>query len=108
MRVLYTPLTFLHFPACEGVMKKIDALEKLENFFLCSFYPFLFFALFGILHIVDGLYFQDSPLLLRAVIFFAGLFFGSTLGYILATVLFDYVFPRYCSIMEEPANKKQN
>jgi H+/Cl- antiporter ClcA len=55
---------------------------------------------------VDGLYFQDSPLLLRAAIFFAGLFFGSTLGYILATLLFDYFFPRYCSIMEEPANKK--
>ncbi|MBN2107771.1 MAG: hypothetical protein JW832_10115 [Deltaproteobacteria bacterium] len=89
-------------------MKKIDALEKLENFFLCNFYPILFFALFGMLHIVDKLYFQDSPLLLRAVIFFAGLFFGSTLGYVGATVLFDHFFPRYCSIMEEPANKKQD
>ena len=71
-------------------MKKIASLKKLENFFFYNFYPLLFFALFGILHIVDGLYFQDSPLFLRAVIFFAGLFFGSTLGYILATVLFDY------------------
>jgi hypothetical protein len=101
-------MKFLHFLACEGAMKKFDVLEKIENFFFCNFYPLLFLAIFGILHIVDGLYFQDSPLLLRAVIFFAGLFFGSTLGYILATVLFDCFFPRYCSSMEEPANKKQD
>jgi hypothetical protein len=89
-------------------MKKIDLLRRLEDFFLYNFYPLLFFALFGILKIVDGLCFQDFPLLLRAVFFFVGLFFGATLGYILATVLFDRFFPRYCKIMEELVTENKN
>jgi len=87
-------------------MKKIDLLRKLENYFLSCFYPFLFFVLFGILIILDSLYFQDLPLLMRTVILLAGLSFGATLGYILATVLFDHFFPRYCKIIEEIVNEK--
>ncbi len=88
-------------------MKKNEIFGRLENFFLCSFYPVLFFALFGILKILDSLYFQDFSILIRAVIFFTGVFFGAALGYVLATVLFDHFFPRYCRIMEEIVNEKR-
>ncbi len=87
-------------------MKKIDILVRLEDFFLCSFYPLLFFALLGILKIVDVLYFQNFSLLIRAVIFFAGVFVGAALGYVLATLIFDCFFPRYCKIIEEIVNEK--
>ena len=93
--------------ACVGIMKKIDVFGRLENFFLASFYPLLFFALFGILNILDGLYFQDFSLLIRVVIFLIGIFFGATLGYVLATVIFNHFFPRYCKIMEEIVNEKR-
>jgi hypothetical protein len=88
-------------------MKKINIIGRLVDFFLYSFYPFLFFVLFGMVKIVDGLYLQDFPLLLRAVLFLTGVFFGATLGYVLATVLFDHFFPRYCKVMEEIVNEKR-
>jgi hypothetical protein len=89
-------------------MKRMYLLERLENFFLLSFYPLLFFTLFGILKILDGLYFQDFPLLIRAVIFCTGVFFGATFGYISAMLLFDHFFPRYFKSWEEIANKKRD
>jgi len=88
-------------------MKKIDTLGRLEDFFLCSFYPVLFFAILGMLKILDGLYFQNFSLVIRVVIFFAGVFFGAALGYVLATLMFDRFFPRYCKIMEEIDNEKR-
>jgi hypothetical protein len=89
-------------------MKKIDTLGRLEDFFLCSFYPLLFFVLLGILKIVDVLFFQNFSLVIRAVIFFAGVFFGAALGYVLATLIFDRFFPRYCRMMEEIVNEKED
>jgi hypothetical protein len=88
-------------------MKIFALFRRLEDFFLCSFYPALFFALFGICKIVDGLFFQNFPLFLRAVIFFAGVFFGAALGYVLVTLLLDHCFPRYCKVMEEIVNEKR-
>jgi hypothetical protein len=86
--------------ACVGIMKKIDVFGRLENFFLCSFYPVLLFALLGILIIVDGLYFQNFSVLIRVAIFFIGVFFGAAFGYVLATVIFNHFFPRYCKILD--------
>jgi hypothetical protein len=88
-------------------MKKIDIFVGLENFFFCSFYPLLFFALLGIFKILDGLYFKDFLLLIRAVIFIIGVFFGATFSYVLTTVILDRFFSRYCKIMEETVNKNQ-
>jgi hypothetical protein len=88
-------------------MKKIDAFGMLESFFICGFYPLLFFALLGIANIVDRLYFQDFSLYIRAVIFFVGVSCGATLGYVVATLLCDLICPRYCRIMEEIVNEKR-
>jgi len=77
-------------------MKKIDLFVGLENFFLCSFYPLLFFALLGVMKMLDGFYFNDFPLLIRTVIFIFGVFFGGVLGYVLATLIFNHFATLYC------------
>jgi len=75
---------------------------KLKKLLISGFYPILFFFLIGIMKLVDNLFFQNLPALLRTVIFFTGILFGATLVYVVAILFFHLFFPRSPGEMELP------